>query len=285
MTTELRLALVGSAVDHSPSPAMHRAALAAIGRRGDYEAVSVAADGLADCLQALRAGGVTGVNVTIPHKEAVLGLVARLDPGAAAIGAVNTLSAVTGGWSGHNTDTTGLARLLDAHSLDGATALVLGAGGMARAAVAALRPRCGHVAVANRDPRRARRLVEELTHRQGERAPGAALSALALAEREALEAALASATVLINATSVGMHAPEASPLPAEVGLGAVTLVCDAVYTPADTALLRRARAAGATVVDGLLLLAAQAADSFALWSGERVPDAIFRTAAARMPTP
>lgn len=285
MTAELRLALVGAAVDRSPSPAMHRAALAAIGRRGDYEAVSMGADRLAACLESLRGQGVTGINITIPHKEAVLELVAVLAPGATAIGAINTLCAIDGGWSGHNTDATGLARLLAVHPLDGTDAVVLGAGGMARAAVVALRSRCRHVTVVNRDPRRARTMVDDVGMRAawGDVTSSATLSTVALNDIGAVAATLASATVLVNATSVGMHDPGTSPLPVDVGLGAVRLVCDAVHTPGCTALLRRADAEGVAVVDGVALLAAQAADSFALWSGERVADAVFCTAASARP--
>ncbi|GAC1341231.1 MAG: shikimate dehydrogenase [Candidatus Dormibacteria bacterium] len=286
MTSELRLALVGGAVERSPSPGMHRAALAAIGRRGDYAAVSVAAGGLAHCLDRLRADGVTGVNVTIPHKEAVVGLVQVLAPGAARAGAVNTLCALAGGWSGHNTDATGLARLLAAQPLDGTHAVILGAGGMARAAAVALGPRCRHITVANRDPSRAQLMVDDLQRRGTQAAPGpfASLSALALADSSGLAAELRSAGVLVNATSAGMHDPGVSPLPDGMALGAVRLVCDAVHTPVCTALLRQAGAAGVTVLDGLGLLAAQAADSFALWSGKRLPDSIFRNAATSRPS-
>lgn len=285
MSTELQLALVGGAVEGSPSPAMHRAALAAIGRHGDYWAVSVDGEGLARCLDTLAARGVRGVNVTIPHKQTALALAGRLSAGAAAASAVNTLCAESGGWTGHNTDATGLARLLAHHPLDGAAVVVLGAGGMARAALVALRERCGHLTVINRDLDRAAGMVAELRARSADGgATDVAVTVVAASDLAGVTAALAPATVLINATSVGMHDAAASPLPSQLGLGAVRLICDAVYTPRRTALLRRGESAGATVVDGLGLLAAQAADSFELWTGERVPDAVFRAAALTVPS-
>ncbi|MFN2451936.1 MAG: shikimate dehydrogenase [Candidatus Dormibacteria bacterium] len=279
MTSDLRLALVGGAVELSPSPAMHRAAMAATGRRGDYEVVSVDDADLDGCLAALRDRDVIGVNVTIPHKQAVLRTVTRLASGAAAAGAVNTLCADGAGWVGHNTDATGLARMLAPYPLDGATAVILGAGGMARAAVVGLRSRCAQLIVVNRHAGRAAAMVESLRDSgKGPLGPVARLTTVAATDLDALVRALGAASILINATSVGMHDPLASPLPSPVGLGSVRLVCDAVHTPRWTALLRRAEASGATVLDGLGLLAAQAADSFALWTGERVPDAVFRGA-------
>jgi shikimate dehydrogenase len=268
--------VLGWPVAHSRSPAMQNAAFAAAGIDATYVRFPVAPDALGDAIRGLRALGVAGANVTVPHKSAVIAHLDALDESARAVGAVNTLTiADDGTLRGANTDVGGLVRALveAGAALAGARALVLGAGGAARAAVAGLRGAGAHVTVA------ARRVEE-----------GARLGAptLDLADRGALADALAMADVVVQATSATMHGGptrggdaaaqafvDALPLAA---LRRGALVTDLVYAPRDTLLLREARAHGARTLDGLAMLLHQGALAFELWTGIPAPVGAMRAA-------
>jgi shikimate dehydrogenase len=268
--------VLGWPVAHSRSPAMQNAAFAASGIDATYVRFPVAPDALGDAIRGLRALGVAGVNVTVPHKEAVLAHLDALDESARAVGAVNTLIVSERGTiRGANTDAGGLVRaLVEAGAvLAGAQALVLGAGGAARAAVAGLRGAGAHVTIAARRPEEGVRL---------------SVPAVGLANRGALADALAMADVVVQATSATMHGGaggqgdavarafvEALPLAA---LRPGALVTDLVYAPRDTRLLREARARGARTLDGLAMLLHQGALAFELWTGVPAPVAAMRAA-------
>jgi shikimate dehydrogenase len=268
----VRLAVIGQPVSHSRSPAMQNAALEAVGLGDEwsYEAIEVSAGDLADLLRSLPGQGFAGVNVTIPHKEAALALADSASATARAIGAANTLTFEAGGAiAADNTDAPGLiAALPEGWEPAGRSALVLGAGGAARAAVhALLAAGAADVAVWNRTPERAVRLAAELGARAVQR-PGPA-------------------DIVVNCTSVGLHDPAATfkalPLQAD-SLDAGNLVVDMVYRSGGTRLLEAARTRGAGVVDGLEVLIAQGAASFERWTGRTAPRQAMREAVGDIAT-
>jgi shikimate dehydrogenase len=271
-----RLGVLGWPVAHSRSPAIHNAALAALGMDGwRYQRLPVPPALFAETVPALPGSGFLGANVTIPHKQAALALATDCSAAAREIGAANTLTfAVDGTIAAENTDAPGLISALGSLTQLPAhpRALVLGAGGSARAAVWALREAgASDVAVWNRTPERAETLAREL----GVRAVG---------RPEA-------ADLLVNCTSVGLESGpgvQRSPTQQEalnqLGLtfdqvGEYSHVVDLVYRAGSTQLLAAAASHGAGTVDGLEVLVAQGAISFELWTGRRPPLELMRRAA------
>ena len=266
--------LFGHPVGHSLSPVMHDAAFAALGVQGRYEAWDVPPEALAAAVRRLRASeSLLGANVTVPHKEAVMAHLDALTPEAQRLGAVNTLVREGGRVIGHNTDAQGLAAALRElrRPLGPGRAVVLGAGGASRAAIAVLLAAGCRVRVHNRTHARAERLV------QAWRGAGdvAAIAA------DALPAAVTSADWLVNTTSVGMRGgPLGSPLPDGL-LPRGGAVVDLVYRPRPTSLLATAAAAGLETQDGVPMLVHQGAASFAAWTGRDAPVAAMRAAVER----
>ena len=255
-----RLGLVGYPLEHSRSPELHHGFLRACGLDGEYRLYPVPPDdedGLRRLLNSLRGGKIHGLNVTIPHKERAAKLADRLTPAAKAIGAVNTLWAENGVLWGDNTDAPGFWEDLSEKwpaAVRGGLALVLGAGGAARAVVYALAAHGWRVWVAARR----REQAEGLCARRG----------CAVVEWGERAAAAASANLVVNATPVGMHPKvEESPLPAETRWNAATAVYDLVYNPPVTALVAAAREAGAPAFTGFGMLARQARLAFTRWTG------------------
>lgn len=277
------VALLGDPVAHSLSPRMHNAAFAAAGLNWRYVAFRIPADALAAAVRAVAALGMAGCNVTIPHKEAACGAVDDLDPVAAHVGAVNTVRVAAGRLQGFNTDASGV---LDALTHDGGVelggraAVVIGAGGGARAASFALASRAARVTILNRTVSRARGLAQRVAAAQPHCAVDAAdLSAASIA------AALDGADVLIQATNATMSAAMGGGggraewlVAVEKQLRRGMTVLDMVYTPARTDLLAAAEQAGARAVSGLALLVHQGARSFELWTGRPAPVDAMRTA-------
>ncbi len=248
--------LVGDPVEHSLSPPMHEAAYDALGVDARYVTFEPADAGAA--VEAAAALGVAGLNVTIPFKRDVLGHVDP-DPLAERVGAVNTVDLSADPPRGHNTDLAGVTRALARHDVDpsGADAVVVGAGGAGRAAAFALADAGAAVHVANRTVARARSLAD---------AVGAETTAGGL---DGLADRLSDADLLVNATSVGMD-EDATPVPGDC-LHAGLAVLDAVYSPVETRLLRDARAAGATAVDGAWMLLYQGVEAFEIWTDRDAP--------------
>ncbi|WP_291425041.1 shikimate dehydrogenase [Deinococcus sp.] len=248
---------------HSLSPLMHRAAFAAAGLRGDYEAVRVTPAELADRVARLRAPDVLGANLSLPHKETVLPLLDDLTPAARAIGAVNTVINRAGRLIGDNTDAPGLLAALNAHDMlaRSGSVLILGAGGAARAAVYAATQQGRSVYIVNRTPDNARRLAGAFAGARAARLP---------------EVPWADISLVINSSSAGLDAPWETPLPEfDFGQLAGTAVYDMVYKPAPTRLIRDARAAGLRAENGLGMLAHQARLAFEAWTGAQVPAGVF----------
>lgn len=257
LTGHTRLAgVIGWPVSHSRSPRLHNHWLARHGIDGVYVPLPVRPEGLADAVRGLRAAGFAGFNATIPHKEALFALCDRLLEPAVRAGAVNTVVfEPDGAITGTNTDGAGYLASLRAEGVEPAAgpALLLGAGGAARAIAAALLDIGAPVAVTNRTPDRARALAEEL--------PG-----LRVLPWERREEALADYALLVNTTSLGMAGEGALDLSLDRAPGGMA-VSDIVYVPRRTALLKAAEARGLRAVEGLGMLLHQAVPGFAAWFG------------------
>lgn len=272
-----RVALFAHPAGHSVSPAMQRAAFAARGLDATYDALDVPPEDVAAAVAALRRDPWWGANVTVPHKTAVVPWLDELAPAARRLGAVNTIVRRGDRLLGDNTDLPGFARALAdlRPEIAGARVVVLGAGGAARAVVAALADAGAGIALHNRGPERARGLVEAL-----------ALPGVVLLSGEALADAVRGCDLLVQTTTVGMAGgPPGSPLPAGL-LPERGAVVDLVYRPALTPLLAAALAAGLPVQNGLPMLVYQGALSFEAWTGVAAPvDAMGRAAEAALGSP
>ncbi len=261
-----RLGVLGWPVAHSRSPDMHNAALRAVGLGWRYQRLPVPVDRFEETVRALPAAGFRGVNVTIPHKERALALADTATERASAIGAANTLLfAPDGTIHADNTDAPALIEALP-FAPHGATALVLGAGGSARAAVWALvEAGASEVRIWNRTPARARRVAE-------------ALGASAVT-------ALGPADLLVHCTPAGLDGGSSAfkelPLRADE-ITRYRCVVDLVYTHTETALIRAARARWIDAVDGLQILVGQGAISFQSFTGLAAPIGVMRAAIGRL---
>jgi shikimate dehydrogenase len=242
------------------SPAIHNAAFRRLGLDWVYLRWPVPPESLNDAVGGIRALGATGANITMPHKETVMVLLDELSGDAAAIGAVNTIQSVGGTLVGHNTDVDGFAEFLSSDvgfEVHGRRALVLGAGGAARAVVAALAGMgASSITVAARRAHQAND-VAALGGDAGEGAPWGEVVGL-----------IKGADVVVNATPLGGHGEDPT---AGGELHEGQLVVDLVYDPPMTPLVDRARVAGADAWGGLGMLVHQAASSFRIWTGLSAP--------------
>lgn len=261
-----RLAVLGHPVAHSRSPAMQNAALAELGLADEwaYEAIDLAPDEFERRVRAMPGEGFAGANVTVPHKGAALALADTLGETAREIGAANTLSFAAGEIRADNTDAQGLLDALP-ESPGGKRALVLGAGGAARAIVWALVREGAEVEVWNRTALRAEHLCGELG--------GAPTEAPRQAAYE----------LIVNTSAAGLHGEDPfAELPlGPAGFTAAQAVVDLVYGQEPSRLLAAAEAAGAAVVDGIEVLVRQGALSLGIWTGREAPLDTMRAAARR----
>ncbi|MCK4449746.1 MAG: shikimate dehydrogenase [Anaerolineae bacterium] len=271
--------LIGYPVEHSLSPAMHNSAFAALDLNWCYVPLPVPPERLGEAVAGLRALGFVGANVTVPHKEAVMSYLDHVAPEAQAIGAVNTLVMREGRSIGHNTDWQGFLTALGEGGFDpqDKRAVVLGAGGAARAVVYALAQTVAQVTVLNRTLARAQALVQDFSPLF----PSLPLRSLPLT-LQTLEERAAEAHLLVNATPIGTW-PEVdkSIWPEDLAFPGHLTVFDLVYNPRQTKLLRQARAVGAKVIGGLGMLVHQGAAAFELWTGEKAPVETMYEAASR----
>lgn len=256
----VRAGVVGCPVSHSLSPVMMEAWLKDAGLDGTYERIAAAPDAFEATITGLRAKGYAGVNITLPHKEAALALADSASEAARAAGAANVLVFREDGVRADNTDITGVRAALEegGWQREAGPAVLIGAGGAARAALHVLKAAGAPVRIVNRSPDRAEALAQSL-----------ACPAEIFAPDEAARA-FASAALVINATSLGMKGQPAPDWPL-TALPAGALVFDMVYVPLETPLLRAARALGLKTVDGLSMLIGQARPAFAGFFGEAPP--------------
>ena len=274
--------LIGWPVSHSVSPAMHNAAFDALELDWRYVPLPVdpALPGAGgDAVRGVRAMGMRGITVTVPHKQAVLPFLDRIAPAAQAMRAVNTIVVeADGSLTGDNTDAPGFIADLREHGVEpvGRHVLVLGAGGSARAVVYGLaQAGARHIIVANRSIERAQKLLDDLQPFLG------ATTAEVVTLPTGLAAAGESTSLIVNCTSLGMtpHA-DTTPWPQDLPLHPGQIVYDLVYNPADTLLLRKARQHSARAIGGLGMLIWQGALAFERWTGQPAPVEIMRLAAA-----
>ncbi|MCB8967773.1 MAG: shikimate dehydrogenase [Ardenticatenaceae bacterium] len=276
-----RLGLIGYPLEHSLSPQLHLAALQAVNLPGEYVLYPVrplppGQSELVGLLLQVWRGELSGLNVTIPHKQIVLPLLDQLTPAARAIGAVNTIWCEDGVLWGDNTDAPGfeadVRRFLGSDFGRLPYALVLGAGGAARAVVYALAQAGWAVTIAARRLEQAEALVKSLQPAVTGTLTAVSLSAHVLADK------VAGMGLIVNATPVGMTPKTlASPWPG-VTFAEDTAVYDLIYNPRDTRLVQDARAAGVRATTGLGMLIEQASLAFTRWTGQQVPYEVWRDA-------
>ncbi|WP_305733493.1 shikimate dehydrogenase [Trichlorobacter ammonificans] len=270
--------IIGWPVRHSLSPVMQNAAFQAAGIDAVFVPFAVAPERLAAALEGMRALQVAGFNVTIPHKTAIMPLLDELDPAARAAGAVNVVKNQNGRLVGFNTDGAGLVRSLERDlgcPPAGRRIVLVGAGGAARGALAALcRAGAAEVSVLNRTAAAAREMIALI----GSESVATACSVL---DPDAVAADFwQTRDLIVNATSLGMHGEEIAGL-ALACLPPAARVYDMVYSPPETPLLAAAAAQGLATANGLGMLVAQGELAFALWTGTPAPENVMRDALSR----
>ena len=256
--------IIGDPVNHSLSPGMQNAAFSALGLNSTYIAFRVPPGELKESIESLRAINMSGFNVTIPHKIEVMKYLDELDATARYAGAVNTVHSIEGILRGYNTDMHGFIEPLHKRkvSFDGMTVLLLGAGGAARAIIAALAQEKGihKVAIANRDQKRGTELAS-LGNGMGLKCEAVAFDKAASVSQDA--------DLIVNSTSIGLS-NEPSPVSYE-NIKKGSIVYDIVYRPVVTDLIENAKSAEAHVVYGYEMLLEQGARAFEIWTGLPAP--------------
>jgi len=253
--------VLGDPISHSLSPVMHNSAFKALGMECEYHAFRVNPEYLKKALQGAHALGFGGLNLTIPLKEKALGIVKPTEM-AKQIGAVNTVD-FREGMIGHNTDGIGAKMALSGAGIKitGKNVLLLGAGGAARAIAFQLAKDGASVTIANRTPERAEALAKDVIKVGKVQASG----------YEDLKAIIRESDILINSTSVGMYPKISETMVTSDMMHKDLTVFDIVYNPQNTLLLKEAKRAGATTIDGVMMLVFQGAESFKIWTGRTPP--------------
>jgi len=277
-----RAGIIGYPLGHALSPMIHTAAYEAMGLDVSYEAWSTPPDEVGAAVERLRDDAYLGMNVTVPHKQAVMPFLDEVEESARKIGAVNTVAKQGGRLVGHNTDRGGYIRaLIEAGCpVKGRSVLIIGYGGAERAVAYALAEAgATSIAIAGR---RAEGIAEAIAHLRATAPFPMSLEEVAPGERP-LKYACEAADLIVNCTSMGMlHSPaeHESPIPGTM-FNRGHWVSDIVYNPPETEFLRLAREAGAKPVAGLDMLIYQAAEAIELWTGRTPPVDIMRLAAMR----
>jgi shikimate dehydrogenase len=272
-------AVIGWPVEHSLSPAIHNAWFEHVGSDWAYVALGVDSANLGDAVRGVKALGIGGLSVTMPHKEAIIEHLDHVDGMATALRAVNCVGIQEGRLVGTNTDGDGCCDAIERHSTSSVArkdVALLGAGGTARAIAAALMRRGAHVQVVNRSATRAHELVE-LCQKMASREPDTSTKygSVSIAQM----ADISHCDIVINATSVGMNTAEH---PCDIDLvQSSAIVMDAVYSPLRTSWLNAAEAKGAVTIDGLWMLIHQAMRQQQWWFGIEPDPLIMRAAAER----
>jgi shikimate dehydrogenase len=269
------IGIIGDPVSHTASPAMHNAASASLGLDFVYIPFHVKPDQLQKAIEGLRALSITGVNVTIPHKEAVIPLLDRLDSSAQRTRAVNTIVNEAGVLVGYNTDGAGFCYALEHEAnfnCHGKKIVIIGAGGSAKAIASALAGQpIKSLSIINRHSERARQLAMLLSF------SNATVESIEYENPQSWIKACHEADLVINTTPVGM-APDshALPLPDISWLQSNQLICDIIYSPPTTEFLKRAKIVGASILNGAGMLAGQGVLAYEKFTGALVPYAVMR---------
>ena len=267
--------VIGDPIEHTLSPVMHNAAFEALKLDYVFLAFKVKPAEVGNAISGMRALTIHGLNVTMPHKNAVIKYLDDVDPAATAIASVNTILNKDGRLLGFNTDGVGALNALEQNGVEprGKKVLLLGAGGSAKAIAYTLSQEVDELVILNRTPKPAAELADLLKQKFKKKINAGELSPSIIKDN------LADSDVLINATSVGMK-PNANQTPvAPEWLKPDLAVMDIVYNPIETKLAKDAKAAGAKVVSGVEMLIYQGAVSFEIWTACKAPVEVMRKAA------
>lgn len=269
------LGVIGDPIEHSLSPVMHNAAIAKLQLNYVYLPFPIKPENLPTAISGFTAIGLTGFNVTIPHKEAIIPLLTEVSPIAKEIGAVNTVWRTETGWNGTNTDVEGFLAPLKSYNQNWqqTTALILGCGGAARAVVAGCAQlNCAKIQVVGRDPQKLKAFQNSWRNSQ------LAVN-LSVHPWQELPDLIGESNLLVNTTPVGMypHVDE-SPISVELmeKLPRNAIAYDLIYTPNPTKFLQIAKEQGANAIDGLEMLIQQGAAALQIWLKQQAPVDVMR---------
>jgi len=266
--------IIGDPVEHSLSPAMHNAAFQELNLDFVYVAFRVRKDELREAIAGAKSLDIKGLNVTMPHKNAVMKYLDEIEPTARSIGAVNTILNDKGRLIGYDTDGIGALKALKENgvSLDGKKLLLLGAGGAGKAIAFHAAQEVEELRILNRTTQKAKDLAKVLRKKFGKKIGGNSLSA------KTIKKELEDADMLVNATSVGMYPKDDQSLIDPSWLRPSLCVMDIVYNPIETKLAKDAKFVGAKVVSGVEMLVYQGAASFKIWTNRPAPVKVMRKA-------
>jgi len=267
--------VIGDPIEHSLSPVIHNAAFAALGLESVFLAFRVKPAEVGNAVSGMRALGIHGLNVTMPHKTTVIPHLDEVDKTARFLNAVNTIHNKNGKLWGFNTDGVGALKALRENGVDpkGKKVLLLGAGGASRAIAYTIAHEADELVILNRTVKPAKELARQLRQLLPKKISAEALSP------ETIEDNLMDSEVLINATSIGMK-PNVNETPVNPKWLRTNLaVMDIVYNPLETKLAKIAKEAGAKVVSGVEMLIYQGAASFEIWTGKSAPIQVMRKTA------
>jgi len=267
-------AVIGDPIEHSLSPIIQNAAFNALNLNCVYTAFRVKFSDVVNALAGIRALGVFGLNVTMPHKESVIAYLDWVDETAKFLKSVNTIHHKDGKLLGYSTDGVGALAALKENGTNphGKRALIFGAGGAARAIAYALVQEVEELVVLNRTVSEAEKLSETLKRKFNKKISTGSLSP------EGIKEEISNSDILLNATSVGMNPIINQSLIAPDNLNPDLTVMDIVYNPYETQLVKDAKAAGAKVVSGMEMLIYQGAAAFEIWTGQQAPVQVMRNA-------
>ena len=263
-------AVIGDPIEHSLSPNIHNAAFRELGLDCTYIAYRIPKDELEEGIESLKKINISGFNVTIPHKTEMMKYLDKVDEGCSLIGATNTVAHEDGALKGYNTDMDGFLDPIKKRKLEvkDSKVLLLGAGGSARAIVAAFaKENAKEIVIANRTIEKAEELVEF--------AKKVGINATAIKLEDAANQ-IESHKFIVNSTSIGLK-NEASPIPTDL-ISEKSIVYDIVYMPMNTDLIKKSKEKGATVIYGYEMLLGQACRAFEIWHGSEAPYEVMKRA-------
>jgi len=267
-------AVIGDPIEHSLSPVIQNAAFNALNMNCVYTAFRVKNSDVANTLTGMRALGIMGLNVTMPHKETVIAYLDWIDDTAKFLKSVNTIHHKDGKLLGYSTDGTGTLRALKENGSDpqGKKVVILGAGGAARAITYSLIQEADELVVLNRTVSKAKELAEALKRKFNKKISIGSLSSNDIKEK------ISDSDILLNTTSVGMKPNINQSLISPDNLKSDMTIMDIVYNPYETQLVKDAKVAGVKVVSGLEMLIYQGAAAFEIWTGQQAPVQVMRKA-------